>query len=70
MLSAAKSKPATNARFLICTVAQLTHLAHSLWCHCFAGIETVRRDNCLLVRQVVETCLHKVLLERNVQVRA
>ena len=30
------------------------------------GIETVRRDNCLLVRQVVETCLQKILLERDV----
>lgn len=30
------------------------------------GIETVRRDNCLLVRQVVETCLHKILVERDV----
>jgi len=30
------------------------------------GIETVRRDNCLLVRQVVETCLHKILVQRDV----
>jgi DNA polymerase delta subunit 1 len=30
------------------------------------GIETVRRDNCLLVRQVVETCLHKLLVARDV----
>ena len=31
------------------------------------GLETVRRDNCLLVRRVVETCLKKILIERNVQ---
>nr|BAE48221.1 DNA polymerase delta subunit [Chlorella sorokiniana] len=29
------------------------------------GIETVRRDNCLLVRNVVTTCLEKILVERN-----
>ena len=28
------------------------------------GIETVRRDNCGLVRQVVATCLDKILIER------
>ncbi|PRW18348.1 DNA polymerase delta catalytic subunit [Chlorella sorokiniana] len=28
------------------------------------GIETVRRDNCLLVRNVVTTCLEKILVER------
>jgi DNA polymerase delta subunit 1 len=31
------------------------------------GLETVRRDNCLLVRKVVDTCLRKILIERNVQ---
>eukprot|EP00195_Chlamydomonas_chlamydogama_P002057 CAMPEP_0202920478 /NCGR_PEP_ID=MMETSP1392-20130828/76878_1 /ASSEMBLY_ACC=CAM_ASM_000868 /TAXON_ID=225041 /ORGANISM="Chlamydomonas chlamydogama, Strain SAG 11-48b" /LENGTH=1079 /DNA_ID=CAMNT_0049613975 /DNA_START=162 /DNA_END=3401 /DNA_ORIENTATION=+ len=31
------------------------------------GIETVRRDNCLLVRNVIQTCLEKILIERNVQ---
>eukprot|EP00940_MAST-03C_sp_MAST-3C-sp2_P000851 g851.t1 len=30
------------------------------------GIETVRRDNCALVRRVVETVLHKILIGRNV----
>merc|ERR1712159_359529 len=30
------------------------------------GIETVRRDNCLLVRGVISTCLDKILVERNV----
>jgi DNA polymerase delta subunit 1 len=30
------------------------------------GIETVRRDNCLLVRKVVSTSLTKILLERNI----
>jgi DNA polymerase delta subunit 1 len=31
------------------------------------GLETVRRDNCLLVRKVVDTCLRKILIERDVQ---
>jgi hypothetical protein len=31
------------------------------------GIETVRRDNCLLVRNVVSTCLDKLLAERDVK---
>jgi DNA polymerase delta subunit 1 len=31
------------------------------------GLETVRRDNCMLVRKLVETCLQKILIERNVQ---
>jgi DNA polymerase delta subunit 1 len=31
------------------------------------GLETVRRDNCLLVRRVIETCLKKILIERDVQ---
>lgn len=30
------------------------------------GIETVRRDNCLLVRNVVSTCLKKILIDRSV----
>lgn len=30
------------------------------------GLETVRRDNCLLVRQMVDTCLRKILIDRNV----
>jgi hypothetical protein len=28
------------------------------------GLETVRRDNCLLVRKLVDTCLRKILIER------
>ena len=31
------------------------------------GLETVRRDNCLLVRQMIETCLRKILIDRDVQ---
>ena len=31
------------------------------------GLETVRRDNCMLVRQMIDTCLRKILIERNVQ---
>jgi DNA polymerase delta subunit 1 len=30
------------------------------------GLETVRRDNCLMVRRVVDTCLRKILIERDV----
>jgi DNA polymerase delta subunit 1 len=30
------------------------------------GIETVRRDNCRLVQTVIDTCLKKILIERNV----
>ncbi|CCI41600.1 unnamed protein product [Albugo candida] len=30
------------------------------------GLETVRRDNCLLVRRLVETCLDKILIQQNV----
>jgi DNA polymerase elongation subunit (family B) len=29
------------------------------------GIETVRRDNCLLVRNVVSTCLEKILMQKD-----
>ena len=29
------------------------------------GIESVRRDNCELVRETINTCLHKLLIERN-----
>ncbi|KAF9078186.1 DNA polymerase family B-domain-containing protein [Rhodocollybia butyracea] len=31
------------------------------------GIETVRRDNCRLVSTVIETCLNKMLIDRNVK---
>lgn len=31
------------------------------------GIETVRRDNCLLVRNVVTTSLEKILIEKDVE---
>lgn len=30
------------------------------------GLETVRRDNCLLVRRVVDTCLRKILIDRDI----
>merc|ERR1719506_547720 len=30
------------------------------------GIETVRRDNCALVRQVVDTVLNKILIEKSI----
>lgn len=30
------------------------------------GIETVRRDNCRLVQTVIETVLHKILIERDI----
>lgn len=31
------------------------------------GIETVRRDNCLLVRNVVTTSLEKILMDKDVE---
>jgi DNA polymerase delta subunit 1 len=31
------------------------------------GIESVRRDNCELVRDTINTCLHKLLIERNLE---
>lgn len=31
------------------------------------GIETVRRDNCPLVKTVIDTCLRKILIDRNVE---
>jgi DNA polymerase delta subunit 1 len=31
------------------------------------GIETVRRDNCNLVKNVIETCLNKILYEKDVE---
>lgn len=31
------------------------------------GIETVRRDNCLLVRNVVSKCLEKILIDQDEQ---
>lgn len=38
--------------------------------HCcfffWAGIETVRRDNCLLVKNLVTECLHKILIDRDI----
>ncbi|XP_021807316.1 DNA polymerase delta catalytic subunit [Prunus avium] len=30
------------------------------------GIETVRRDNCLLVKNLVNECLHKLLIDRDI----
>ncbi|CAI0414268.1 unnamed protein product [Linum tenue] len=30
------------------------------------GIETVRRDNCLMVKNLVTECLHKILMDRDV----
>ncbi|KAJ9704128.1 hypothetical protein PVL29_005424 [Vitis rotundifolia] len=30
------------------------------------GIETVRRDNCLLVKNLVKECLHKILIDRDI----
>lgn len=31
-----------------------------------SGIETVRRDNCLLVKNLVTECLHKLLIDRDI----
>lgn len=37
-------------------------IIYPLW----TGIETVRRDNCLLVKNLVNECLHKILIDRDV----
>ena len=43
---------------------------HTSIFHCcfffWAGIETVRRDNCLLVKNLVTECLHKILIDRDI----
>jgi len=31
------------------------------------GIETIRRDNCALVRNVIQECLNRILIERNIE---
>jgi DNA polymerase delta subunit 1 len=31
------------------------------------SLQTVRRDNCRLVSTVIETCLHKMLIDRDVK---
>ena len=42
-------------------------IACLLICHMsWTGIETVRRDNCLLVKNLVTECLHKILIDRDV----
>lgn len=33
----------------------------------YLSVQTVRRDNCRLVSSVIETCLHKMLIDRDVQ---
>ena len=39
----------------------------SIACDAGQGIETVRRDNCQLVRTVVSTCLDKILIEEDIE---
>lgn len=31
------------------------------------GIETVRRDNCMLVQTLVDSCLRKILIDRDIE---
>lgn len=38
----------------------------SNYCLSLTGIETVRRDNCLLVKNLVKECLHKILINRDI----
>ena len=40
--------------------------ARADWGQLLQGIETVRRDNCLLVRNVVTTCLERILMDKDV----
>lgn len=37
-----------------------------IWWFSWTGIETVRRDNCLLVKNLVTECLHKLLVDRDI----
>ncbi|OWM88838.1 hypothetical protein CDL15_Pgr020792 [Punica granatum] len=46
--------------FLKIVVVLLTMVAS------YHGIETVRRDNCLLVKNLVNECLHKILINRDI----
>lgn len=39
----------------------------SIACDAGQGIETVRRDNCQLVRTVVSTCLDRILIEEDIE---
>lgn len=31
------------------------------------GIETVRRDNCMLVQTLIDSCLRKILIDRDIE---
>ena len=48
--------------FAFCTEENACASGLLLW---LQGIETVRRDNCLLVRNLVTTCLEMILIERD-----
>jgi DNA polymerase delta subunit 1 len=38
-----------------------------LWAECWLMAQTVRRDNCRLVSTMIETCLFKMLIDRDVK---
>jgi hypothetical protein len=52
-----------GAKFPGCRHARTTQ-THTRAIRTPQGIETVRRDNCGLVRQVVATCLDRILIDR------
>jgi DNA polymerase elongation subunit (family B) len=43
-----------------------TNVAFTMLVPLHTGIETVRRDNCLLVKNLVTECLNKILVDRDV----
>lgn len=55
---------AVPCRFWQSDSKDLHRSSPSLLCR-LQGIETVRRDNCELVRNMVATCLDKILIERD-----
>lgn len=50
--------------FFRCQSCYIVFLADSFLL--FTGIETVRRDNCLLVKNLVTECLNKILIDRDI----
>lgn len=48
--------------FLLLYYCQVRQFYLFFW----TGIETVRRDNCLLVKNLVTECLHKILIDRDI----
>lgn len=48
--------------YILSYIMSIFHCCFFFW----TGIETVRRDNCLLVKNLVTECLHKILIDRDI----